>query len=75
MAAREDIPLGHVVGEYYVTKADNQAWNVGDAIFWDGSANDFTNAGPATAQVGVAIQAVPIGTGHATGLIRLNGSY
>jgi predicted RecA/RadA family phage recombinase len=75
-----DAPAGatfalHVVGEYWCTKVDNQAWTVGAPIYWDSTALNFTNVVGTNTKVGVATQAVPTGTGHTQGLIRLNGSY
>jgi predicted RecA/RadA family phage recombinase len=75
-----DAPAGaifalHVVGEYYVTKVDNQAWTPGTPIYFDTTALNFTNVVGTNIKVGVATTNIPTGAGHTQGLIRLNGSY
>jgi predicted RecA/RadA family phage recombinase len=60
-----DAPAGaifalHVVGEYYVTKVDNQAWAPGTPIYFDTTALNFTNvAMPTLTDTAAEIVCIP----------------
>lgn len=57
-------------GVFSLPKTSAQAWTVGQAIFWTGSACTTVTAGNLFIGVATAIAVNP----SATGLVRLNGS-
>jgi predicted RecA/RadA family phage recombinase len=59
-------------GEYTgVPKATGAAWVVGDILYWDATAKNFTKTATNNTRVGVAT--VAAATGDAVGTIKLNG--
>lgn len=62
-----------LTGVWEVAKVSAQAWAVGDAIYWDDTAKNFTtvSSGNTKAGVATAIATNPTPTGY----LRLNGSF
>lgn len=62
-----------LTGVWDVDKNSAEAWAVGDAIYWDNSAKNFTttSSGNTKAGVATAVAANPSSTGR----LRLNGSF
>ncbi len=52
-------------------KATGAAWVVGDIVYWDATAKNFTKTSSANSRVGVA--AVAAATGDAVGTVKLTG--
>lgn len=62
-----------VTGVYDVAKVSAQAWAVGDKIYWDDTAKNFTTVTTSNTLAGVATAAAV--NPSATGRLRLNGSF
>jgi predicted RecA/RadA family phage recombinase len=62
-----------LVGVYDLEKVAAEAWNQGDAVYWDDSARLVTTVPTDNTPIGVAV--APAGSGSATGRVRLNGSF
>lgn len=66
---------GVTEGVFTLTKTDEQAWTVGQAIYWDNSNKECTNDGASgKLPIGVAVEAVAVTAGLVTGKVRLNGA-
>lgn len=66
---------GTVEGCFTVAKADSQAWAVGDKVYWDNTAKNFTTTSASNTLAGVAITANAATAGIVLGDLRLNGSF
>lgn len=60
---------GYVEGCYTVPKATGAAWAVGDTLYWDDTAKNFTKTTTSNTKAGYAIAVAA--SGDATGAIRL----
>ena len=60
-------------GVFDVTKVSAQAWAVGNTIYWDAGASNFTTVVGSNTKVGVAVAAAA--NPSPTGRVRLNGSF
>lgn len=60
---------GYVQGCYTVPKATGAAWAVGDTLYWDDTAKNFTKTATSNTKAGYAIAIAA--SGDATGIIRL----
>jgi predicted RecA/RadA family phage recombinase len=68
----EDLNIA-LSGVYSLPKVGSQAWTVGAAIFWTGTACT-TAGGSSNVFIGTATEAVSDGAGNTTGKVRLNGA-
>ena len=66
---------GNVQGCFTVAKADSQAWAVGDKVYWDNAAKNFTTTAGGNTLAGVAITANAATAGIVLGDLLLNGSF
>jgi predicted RecA/RadA family phage recombinase len=60
-------------GVMKVAKAASQAWTVGQKIYWDDTAKNFTSTVGANTLVGAAFEAVAGGAGDIVGVVKLTG--
>jgi predicted RecA/RadA family phage recombinase len=61
-------------GVFTLTKTDEQAWSVGDKIYWNNSTKACTTVATDGMLIGYAAEAVLVTAGLVTGKVRLNGS-
>lgn len=59
-------------GVFDVAKVSAQAWSVGDLIYWDNTAKNFTTTASANTKVGVAVAAAA--NPSTVGRVRINGT-
>lgn len=62
----------NLTGVYFLPKVGSQAWQIGQRIFWNGTAT--TTAGNAGICIGTAAASVGGGAGETVGEVRLNGT-
>ena len=60
-------------GVFDVPKVSAQAWAVGNPIYWDSTASNFTTVSTNNTKVGVAVAAAA--NPSASGRVRLNGAF
>lgn len=60
-------------GVFQVTKVSAQAWTLGQRVYWDDTAKNFTTTVGSNTLVGVAVAAAA--NPSATGIVRLNASF
>jgi predicted RecA/RadA family phage recombinase len=64
---------GITTGVVEVAKVSAQAWAVGDKIYWDDTAKNFTTVSTSNTLAGVAVAVAA--NPSSTGRLRLNGSF
>jgi predicted RecA/RadA family phage recombinase len=72
-ASGEPLPV-KVTGVFEVTKTDEQAWTLGQRVYWDAAEAEFTTVATGHLFAGVAAEAVANTEGLVTGKLRLNGT-
>ena len=59
----------HLVGVFDVTSDTGTAWSVGDVVYWDDTAKNFTKTSTSNTKCGVVVAAKT--SGATTGRVRL----
>lgn len=60
-------------GVWLLAKTDEQAWTMGQKIYWDNTNKRCDNDSTVGMLIGVAVEAVAVTAGLVTGKVRLNG--
>jgi predicted RecA/RadA family phage recombinase len=71
-AATENVVLT-TEGVFTVPKVSAQAWTVGQRVYWDDTAKNFTTTVGSNTLAGVAVEAAV--NPSSTGVVRLNASF
>ena len=71
LASGEDGPF-LVEGVIDLPKLGTQAWALGDAVYWNGTA--CTNIAGVLKRIGAAVKTTGAGAGETLGRVRLNGA-
>lgn len=63
-----------IVGVVDLVKAGNEAWSVGDKVYWDNVARTATKVATENTLIGAALSPVGAGPNDTIGRVRLNGA-
>lgn len=72
-AAQTEVFEGRTTGVYDLPKVSAQAWTVGQRVYWDDTAKNFTTTVGTNTLAGVAVLAAA--NPSSTGRVRFNGAF